>query len=715
MGVPPDPAVRLPPARRLLVPLLLGLALAGLTLAAYAPVLGGGYEFLNIDDDEYVTDNPHVRGGLTGPGLGWALTTFHANNWHPLTWVSLQLDAELYGLDPRGYHATNLLLHAANALLLFAALRRLTGATGRSFCVAALFAVHPLHVESVAWVAERKDVLSTLFWMLTLLAYARYAERPGPVRYLPVVLALALGLAAKPMLVTLPCVLLLLDYWPLRRLCRWPEGPSPWGGPAGPAGRLVAEKLPLFALAAACCVLTFLAQVNTRHSLNLPPGVRLANALVSYATYPLQMVWPRDLAAFYPHPRASLGPAAVAGAAVLLAAGTALAWWLRRRRPYVAVGWLWYLGTLVPVIGLVQVGHQAHADRYTYVPLVGLFLLLVWGAGDAVERLRVPRLAAGLGAAAVLAACVGLTRGQLSYWTDSLVLWRHAYAVTPDNPFPHFGQALALEARGQYAEAEEQYRLAVTMRPHPPQFRTAYGVFLQKRRRPREARRQFEAALRGNPDDPVAHWHLGVLCDAAGRPEEARRHYAAVLRAQPGNADAHYNLGMYFQRRRRWDEARRHFAAAARSRPGDAEAHAHLGVVLMMQSRLARAREELARAAELDPRLADVQVNLGAVCWKEGRRAEARAHFLRALELDPRHAEAHCNLGWAYLEEGRVEQARREFRRALAINPRYAPAHHNLGEACRRQGREEEARRHFAEAERLGAQADPPPAPGDGS
>src|SRR5262249_15631324 len=350
-----------------------------------------------------------------------------------------------------------------------------------------------------------------------------------------------------------------------------------------PLVRLVKEKLPLFVLVLGCSVLTFLAQERTRHSLHLPLAVRSSNAVVSYVTYAVQMVWPHDLAAFYPHPRGGLPAVEVAAAAVLLTVVTALAGWQRRQRPSLAVGWLWYLLTLVPVIGLVQVGHQARADRYTYVPLIGLFLLLVWGARDVLVRWHCPRRVAGLAVAGLLAVCVVLTWQQLSWWRDSLVLWQHTGAVTPDNPFPHLGQAMALEKQDRHAEAEEQYRLAVGMDTVPPQFHAVYGSFLWKRKRLQEAQEQFQATLHGDPYNPVANLHLGALFQDRGQLQEARRHYGLVLRIQPDNADAHYNLGLILQQQGELDEAFRHFAATARYRPNDARAHAHMGVVLLLQ------------------------------------------------------------------------------------------------------------------------------------
>ncbi|HEY9422309.1 MAG TPA: hypothetical protein VIW92_12900 [Thermoanaerobaculia bacterium] len=415
-------------------PLILGGALALLTVLAFLPSLGNGYVLL--DDPLYVTGNPQVRQGITREGLAWALTANVANNWHPLTVLSHMLDVEVFGLPAAGHHLTSLLLHLANVLLLFAALQRMTGAAFRSALVAALFAVHPTRVESVAWIAERKDVLSGLFWMLALLAYVHYACRPNPRRYLPVALAMALGLAAKPMVVTLPCVLLLLDFWPLGR--------RGWG-------RLILEKVPLFVLSAASSLVTLRYQETSLAPLEvLPWDLRFANAAVSYATYLGKAFLPRNLAVFYPFP-AEIPAWKVAGASALLLLLTGLAIWRARRSPWLLVGWLWFLGTLVPVIGLVQVGRQAMADRYTYLPFIGLFLAMVWGAAELAQRRASLRPILGTLAVLAILGLAGMTRAQVHHWRDSVTLFRHALKVSRDNPLARRGLAKALAAQKEGA------------------------------------------------------------------------------------------------------------------------------------------------------------------------------------------------------------------------------------------------------------------------
>ncbi|HJT76518.1 MAG TPA: tetratricopeptide repeat protein, partial [Gemmataceae bacterium] len=586
---------------------LLALALVLLALAAYAPVLRGGYDFLNVDDDEYVTANPPVQAGLTGPSVWWALTAFHSHNWHPLTWMSLQLDRQLYGPGPFGFHLTNVLLHAANAALLFLALRALTGAVWRSVIVAAFFAVHPLHVESVAWVAERKDVLSTFFWMLTLWAYAAYAARPGWGRYLLTLAPFGLGLMAKPMLVTLPCVLLLLDWWPLGRLNAGQGGARPL---FASAGRLLAEKAPFFALAAGCCLLTLHAQQDIVQSLDyLPLTYRLANVPLAYATYIGMMLWPAHLAVFYPHPGAHLSLGLATAAAGALLAFTALALAQARRRPYLAVGWLWYLGTLVPVIGLVQVGRQALADRYTYIPLVGLFLLVSWGAYDLLGRVLLARRAAVPAVAGLLGVCLVLTWRQLPCWRDSAALWRQALAVSPEASIAHQGLARALEADGKIDEARAEYAEALRDDAGPVAYNDV-GVFLAKHGRPDEALQHFARALELYPDQPRAHLNMGCILLDQGKLAEARRHLEEAVRLEPASADNYYYLGLVLERQGQYRAAGEDLALALRGRPDSAGARYYLGVAF----------------------------------YGQGRWHEAEEQFTAALEADPGHAEAHTSL-----------------------------------------------------------------------
>jgi tetratricopeptide (TPR) repeat protein len=518
---------------------LVAAALVAVTLALFAPTYTSA--FVNYDDPIYVSQNPHVQAGLTWSGITWAFQTTRLGAWHPLTWLSLQLDASLYGTKSAGgFHLTNVLLHAAAAVLLFLAMRRLTGTLWRAALVAALFAVHPLHVESVAWVAERKDVLSGLFWMLTLLAYARYAERPTLGRSLAVVAAFALGLMAKPMLVTLPCVLLLLDYWPLRRPLTW---------------RLLLEKLPLFALTAVACPLTLYAQQGAGAMIQLTE-VSLANraghALISYCAYLLKAVWPANLAVFYPYPAHTVVWQVVA-AGLLLAAVTAVAVRLRRRCPYVLVGWLWFLGTLVPVIGLVQVGGQAWADRYTYLPYVGLLVAVTWVGADLLARWPT-RAAVLAGVAPAVFASVSLP--QVLVWHDSVTMWQHTRRVTAgacggDNDSPARwlslrGRAViennlgvALTERGDYSLAEQHYAEAARLDPKYMDAHYNLARALTIAEKYEKAAPHWEEALRLSPEYVQAHLGYAYLLEHTGQTPRAARHYrlAAKLLTRQGKAD----------------------------------------------------------------------------------------------------------------------------------------------------------------------------------
>ena len=552
------------------------------TFMAYGQTLHFG--FVNYDDPDYVTANLHVRAGLTLDSVGWAFRHSFAGNWFPLTWLSHMLDFELFGLDSGLHHLTSVSIHALAALLLFAVLRRITKSRWPSAMVAALFALHPLHVESVAWIAERKDVLSALFWMLTLYAYASYVARPGPVRYGLTLLAFCFGLMAKPMLVMLPLVLLLLDYWPLAR------------------GLRILEKLPFLALSAAASAVTYVVHKEAGATASFdvfPLAVRLENALVSYAIYAIKMFWPSNLAVFYPYSRQSLAiPAALA--AIGLSAITFISIRMARRRPYLIVGWAWYVVTLVPVIGLVQVGAQARADRYTYIPMIGLSIALVWGAAEILQPW--PRIRVAL-ACSVCVACIVLTWTQVSYWQDGVTLFQHAVDVTTDNYVARFNLASALDVRGESVEAAGQLAEAVRIQPNSAAARAELGQLLAKQGRLPEALTQLHAAVRLSPSDAMSHYRLGTVLGEAGNGSEAASEFMETVRLDPGNADAHYNLGISLANQGRTAEAAREFAATVRLKPEDATAHFNLGVTLARLGRTAESIVQLSEAIRIDPKL----------------------------------------------------------------------------------------------------------------
>ncbi len=451
--------------------------------AVYSPVRN--YPFIAYDDDTYVTENPHVQAGLSWATIRWSATSLDATNWHPLTWLSHALDCELFGLNAGWHHINNVLIHAVNVLLLFLLLLKATGARGRSFLVAGLFALHPFNVGSVAWIAERKNVLSTLFLLLTVAAYGWYARKPGVQRYVLVALLFALGLAAKPMIVTLPFALLLLDYWPLRRIAGWSDASEQFPCVQVSPSRLVAEKAPLLALSVASSMLTLTAQSEEVKVAAIPYGARAVNVLYSYTLYLWKALWPAGFSVYYPHPftNPSVLPgravwATVAAGTVLLISATLVAWWQRRTRPYLITGWFWYLGTLVPVLGIVQVGSQGMADRYAYVPLMGIFVIVAWGGNEIAERFGLTlALRQGM-VAVVLALLAFVSFRQLGYWKTSLNLWLHARAVTANNYYAdvHIGDLFAAERK---PEALQYYREAVQIAPWDTEIHFPLAVCLQ--------------------------------------------------------------------------------------------------------------------------------------------------------------------------------------------------------------------------------------------
>jgi tetratricopeptide (TPR) repeat protein len=537
-----------------------GLGVAFITCLVFAPVRH--FDFVTYDDLEFVAENPHVATGLTADNLRWAFANAYTGTGGPITWISHMLDVETFGLDAGAHHVTSLALHVCNSLLLLAILWRMTGAVGQSACVAALFAVHPLHVESVAWVAERKDVLSTLFWFLTLWAYVSYVRRPGVWRYAAVTTLFTLGLMSKPMLATLPFVLLLLDVWPLERL------PLDRGFFAQ-AKALALEKLPLFVLAAGSIALTLAAQRQIGAVADfdtLPLRLRLSNAAVSYLAYIGRMFWPEGLAAFYPY-REAVPLMTVMGCLVALVAITVAAILAVRRVPYVTVGWLWYVGTLVPVIGIVQLGGHAMADRFTYVPLVGLFVALAWSGAALLASAGVPRATVAGAAVFVVVACAIVARSQVLHWQSGIALWKHAIRVTRDNARAHANLGVALARDGQRQPAMAEYREALRIEPTMAETHNNLALALVEERRPEDALAHYQEAVRLKPDYPNAHTNLANLLDEQGRTEEAIRHYREAIRLKPDDVLARVNLAVTFGKAGGVDEAIAQLEIALRLNP----------------------------------------------------------------------------------------------------------------------------------------------------
>jgi len=647
------------PSRRTQVLLCVGLAL--ITLAVYAQV--GGFEFVSYDDGGYVYENPRVRGGLSLANAVWAFTTRAQANWHPLTWISLMVDGSAAGTSPRVYHLHNLLLHLASTLLLFGLLSRMTGSVWRSAFVAALFAVHPLHVESVAWVSERKDVLSTVFWMLTIWAYVAYVRRPRALTYAAMILLYALGLMAKPMLVSLPIVLLILDYWPLARgrgsgvRGQGPntQHPAPGPRPLAPGPwPLVREKLPLFALSAASCVVTYWVQ-RTGGAVALTeaqqfPG-RVANAIVSYAAYIVRAFWPSKLAAFYPLPEVGHPEWAVAGGALLLVVVSLAALRARRRLPFLWMGWLWYVVTLAPVAGLVQVGRQSMADRYTYIPLIGLFIAAAWAASELAGARR-QRVLAAVAVGIVIALSAAAWR-QAGYWRDSFSLARRAIDAVPGNYIGHVNLGLAYSDKGDFPAALDEVVTALAIKP----------------------------------DYEAAHAAFADLLLRRGDTSGALAHLTEAVRLRPGAASNHADLGSLLVKLGRMQDGVRELREALRLSPDLLAARNNLAYALIMLGRTDEAREHISRVLALDPRSADAYVSLGLVEYWKGDLNRAAEHLRRAVQIEPDHAEAHNNLGAVYFRQRRFREAVKEFSWAAELDPKRPDIRQNLAAARAKAGR----------------------------
>jgi Flp pilus assembly protein TadD len=661
------------------------LSLAVVTLMAFWPVLHG--DFINYDDDAYVTADPHVQGGLTWTAVRWALTTGYAGNWFPVTWLSHAADVSLFGLDPRGHHATNLALHVVNALLLCLLFRSLTGELWRSAGAAALFALHPAHVESVAWVSERKDLLCAAFWLGAMWAYGFWARRRGAGRYALVLLLFMAGLMSKPMIVTLPLVLLLLDYWPLGRASE------------KRFFRLVVEKAPLFLMAAASSLVTFFVQRAggaVRSLETFPLWTRLGNAALAYVHYLRMLFWPAKLAIFYPHPGASLSAGAVLGATLLLLALSAAAVALRRKAPFLFVGWFWFLITLLPVIGIVQVGRQAMADRYTYIPFIGPFVALVWGLAAVASRWRYGPLAMRFVSAAVVLALALATAAQARVWKTSETVFSHARKVTRNN-------SVADNYLGQY---------------------------FNRAGKPTEAIPYLSEAARIDPSDPDIRNNLGVSAFLLGRWDEAARNFSEALRLAPRSAISLNNLARTRFLQGEIPEAIRLYEDSLAAAPDSTEIHQRLALALLMEGKTGEALEHSRRAVALGARdrgiveflngvsayvknptdpslepfrrmLADADLKAGAALYGRGKKAEGTARVREALGLSPSFAEAHNELGTQLVNEGRLEEAETEFVLASKIDPGLASAHNNLGYVLFLRGRIAAAIEQYGEALRL--------------
>jgi tetratricopeptide (TPR) repeat protein len=667
------------------------------------------FQFINCDDQRYVYENSKFGGGLSMGSVVRAFTHAECGLYHPLTMISLMVDYDFHGVQAGGYHLTNVLVHALSGVVLFLILRRMTGALWRSAFVAAVFAIHPLRVESVAWVAERKDVLGAFFFLLTVGAYVRYVRDPSSRgRYWTVAGLFVLGLLSKPTAVTLPFVLLLLDYWPLGRMggmknleFRMQNGENKERKADGreeesegfPFWGLVREKMLLFALAAAACVVTvFAARQGGGPTASLPVSARVGNALVSYVVYLRQTVWPARLAAFYPYPRNSRPLWEIALAVLLLAgiSGGALA--LRRSRPWLVVGWLWYLGTLVPMIGLIPSGDFAHADRNTYLPQIGVCVMLTWALAGMSEGWRHRRWIQGGVSTAVLGLLMLCARQQTSFWRESESLWRHTLSRTSGNLFALNNLGGVLEQKGELDKAIEQYGKALEIKPDDAESRNNLGTALAQEGKLEEAVAQYQKVLEANPDYEYARNNLAVALARKGNLEEAIAQYRKVLETHPNSEDARNNLGAALAQKGNLEEAVLQYRKAVELNPDYAQARRNLGNALSAQGDLEGAAAQLRKALELNPDHLGTLLDLGNVLLQKGDLDGAMAILQKATAATPELLQAWYNLGNAFLQSGELDHAIACYRHVEKINPRSADARANLGVAFLLKGETQEAR-----------------------
>ena len=643
------------------------------------------FDFVNYDDSDYVSDNPQVLNGLTRDGVIWAFTTNRSANWHPLTWLSLMLDCQLFGSNPGWMHLVNLLLHIANTLLLFAIFKKLTAAVWPSVFVAAAFALHPMHVESVAWIAERKDVLSTLFWLLTLAAYVGYVKRPSVFRYLISLVLFAIGLMAKPMLVTLPFVLLLFDYWPLDRFAATRTVKTAGGKSRKPAPihdgrailyRIIIEKIPFFVLAAVSSVITFIVQKVSGAVINinaLPLQDRVANAIVSYMRYIGKMVWPQNLAVFYPFDIGNFTYLQITLCAILLLVISIFVIGFGRKQKYLLVGWFWFIGTLIPVIGLVQVGGQALANRYTYISYIGLFIMIAWGLPELLSKWPQRKIALGLSMVIVLTILGICAHQQVSYWNNGTSLFTHVIKVTQDNYFAHYGLGISYKNLGCHQDAIESYKQAIRINPDYDEAYNDLGISYFILGRYQDAIEAYKQAIRINPDLAKAYNNLGNACLFLERYQDAIESYKQAIGIKPDLAEAYYNLGAAYLKLGRYQNAIESYRQAIRIKPDLAEAHYNLGKALVAQGQIYEALDQLRQAIRLRPDCPDFMNDFAFLIIthpeiKNRDVNEAIGLARRACELTNNHNPAMLGtLAASYAAAARFPEAVDTARKAIAI------------------------------------------------
>lgn len=675
--------------------ILFCLFLIAATLSVYSQIYY--HDFVNYDDNVYVTENRHIQTGFNLESISWALTSSHASNWHPITWLSHMLDYQLFNMNPGLHHLVNLFLHIINSLLLFVVLKKMTGRFWPSGFVAALFALHPLHVESVAWISERKDVLSTLFWMLTLWGYTWYVEHPQKKRYVVVLVLFSMGLMTKPMLVTLPFVLLLLDYWPLNRISHEQKDTNHNTQQWSIIRRLVLEKAPFFLLAVISSTITFIVQkqggaVSSLEAISL--GTRITNALVSYVMYLYKMILPFNMGVFYPYPNTILLWKTI-GAGIFLVFISFFVIRSIKARPYLFVGWFWYLWTLIPVIGIVQIGSQAMADRYTYIPIIGIFIILTWSLSEVIMHQNLSKIILPAIAGPILIVFMTITYFQVQHWKNSVTLWEHALDVTTNNYIPHNNLGEALQKQGRDEEAIRHFQAALQIKPDYEKAHNNLGNILYEQQNIDEAIEHFLEALRIKPDYEKAHNNLGLSFQHQGQIDKAIKHYKVALQIDPEFANAHNNLGNALQTKGRLDEAIKHYKKALTLKPNSPEFLYNLGNAFAGLGRIPEAIHQYKEALRLKPDFADAYNSLGYAFQRMGRMNEAIQHYEDALRINPHSPDVHFNLASALDNQGQINGAIEHYKEALKINPDSMKVHYNLGNALQRVKRLDEAIEHY--------------------
>jgi len=674
----------------------------------------GNFDFVSLDDDVHVYKNDHVTSGLTAQNVRWAFGLHGPGQWHPLAYMSHQFVYEYFGASPRPHHLVNLAFHLGSTIFLLLALRNMTQQLWPSALVATLFALHPLQVESVAWVCERRDVMFAFFWMVTLWVYAGYAKRGGLWRYLGVVLFCALAMMSKPMAVTLPCALLLLDIWPLKRVqLRIPRTSADGDKTETLAPRrawkvVLIEKIPLLALSVLASILSILSHEMAIVSFQvIPIHVRIANALIAYVVYLRKFIWPSDLAVWYPHPvtQSSIPLSSIIlpaiGAAILLLAVSAWVVYQLRRRPYLFVGWFWYLGVLFPVSGLFQVGMHAYADRFTYVPMIGICMAMTWFGLEIVSRWPYAKRAAAVAIPVLLVACITVTSIQLSTWRNSRTLYERALKVTIDNALIHNNLGKDFLDDHNLAEAKEHLEEALRIRGNYSEALTNLGVLFREKGELTKAKEYLLRGLKLNPRDHVAHYNLANVLESEDNLAAAKNHYQTALDIEPNHNESLNNLGAVYKKLGDDDAAQRCFLRAIEIRPDDALARNNLGLIFEGRGDLARAAAYYREAIELDPAATNAHYNLGNILFTQGQLDAAAAQYVEALRFKHDHLEAYYNLGNVNLKKGNRDKALAYFEQALRINPEFGEAHNNAGVILELNGKLEKALVHYKEAVRI--------------